>query len=67
VDDYASESGALKRGSLVEHEQFGRGKVVEIEYAGESTRAVVDFQAHGRKHLIVKYARLRAVRPDGFN
>jgi DNA helicase-2/ATP-dependent DNA helicase PcrA len=59
VEEYASDSGALKRGSLVEHEQFGRGRVVDVEFAGESTRAVVDFQAHGRKHLILKYARLR--------
>jgi DNA helicase-2/ATP-dependent DNA helicase PcrA len=67
VEDYASESGNVKRGSIVEHEQFGRGRVVEIEFAGESTRAVVDFKAHGRKHLILKYARLRPVVPDAFD
>jgi DNA helicase-2/ATP-dependent DNA helicase PcrA len=65
VEEYASDSGAVKRGSLVEHEQFGRGRVVEIEFAGESTRAVVDFQACGRKHLILKYARLRLAGSDG--
>ena len=61
VDDYASEAGSLRKGSIVDHEQFGRGKVVDVEYAGESTRAVVDFRGHGRKHLIVKYARLKLV------
>ncbi|HLF14976.1 MAG TPA: UvrD-helicase domain-containing protein [Bacteroidota bacterium] len=58
---YASDAGELKPGILVEHEQFGRGKIVEIEYAGESTRAVVEFRSHGLKHLILKYARLRIV------
>ncbi len=61
IAEYASDAGELKPGILVEHEQFGRGKVVEIEYAGESTRAVVDFREHGPKHLILKYARLKRV------
>ncbi len=61
IADYTSDEGELKPGTIVEHDVFGRGKVVEIEYAGESTRAVVNFQSHGSKHLIVKYARLRIV------
>ena len=65
VADYTSDAGELKPGIIVEHEQFGRGKVVEIEYAGESTRAVVDFRTHGPKHLILKYARLRRVQGPG--
>jgi DNA helicase-2/ATP-dependent DNA helicase PcrA len=58
---YTTDAVELRPGFLVEHEQFGRGKIVEIEYAGESTRALVDFRSHGRKHLIVKYARLKIV------
>jgi len=56
---FTSDQGELKSGSLVEHEQFGRGRVVDIEYAGESSRAVVDFGEFGSKHLILKYARLK--------
>jgi DNA helicase-2/ATP-dependent DNA helicase PcrA len=61
IAEYASDAGEFRAGLAVEHEQFGRGKIVEIEYAGESTRAVVDFHAHGLKHLILKYAKLRIV------
>ena len=59
--DFTSDAEELRPGIQVEHEQFGRGKIVEIEYAGKSTRALVDFRSHGRKHLVVKYARLRIV------
>ncbi len=58
---YTSDVGELKAGTIVEHEQFGRGRVVAVEYAGESSRAVVDFGEFGSKHLILKYARLRIV------
>jgi len=58
---YTSDVGELKKGAMVEHEQFGRGKVIDIEYAGESSRAVVDFGDFGSKHLILKYARLKII------
>lgn len=51
----------LHVGSKVEHEIFGRGKVVGIEGRGESAKAVVDFQKVGRKLLLLKYAPLRIV------
>jgi len=49
----------LKIGSLVEHEFFGRGVVVDISGNGENMRAMVDFENHGRKLLLVKYANLK--------
>ena len=61
LSGYTSDLGELRPGAVVEHEQFGRGKVVEIEYAGESSRAIVDFRDHGAKHLILRYARLKIV------
>jgi DNA helicase-2/ATP-dependent DNA helicase PcrA len=62
MPDYESESQEqldLKRGEIVQHEQFGRGKVIEVNGKGESQKVVVRFDAHGLKTLIAKYAKLR--------
>lgn len=62
--DYENESqvvNELRVGAMVEHELFGFGKVVELNGRGEHSRAVVQFQSAGRKHLLLKYARLRVV------
>jgi DNA helicase-2/ATP-dependent DNA helicase PcrA len=58
-DSDAVPAGALKSGAAVEHEIFGRGKVVHVSGTGESLKAVVDFPTVGRKNLILKYARLK--------
>ena len=62
MPDYESESQEsfeIKRGILVRHEMFGRGRVIEVNGKGESQKAVVQFDEVGTKNLIVKYAKLR--------
>ncbi len=62
--DYDSEALSaddLKAGKFVEHEIFGKGKVVYVVGTGESLKAVVDFPQVGRKNLLLKYARLKIV------
>lgn len=62
--DYEGESqvaGSFRVGVKVEHEVFGRGKIVELSGRGDLTKAVVDFQSSGRRHLLLKYAHLRIV------
>jgi DNA helicase-2/ATP-dependent DNA helicase PcrA len=62
--DYDAEAvpaGALKSGTVVEHESFGRGRVVHVAGTGESLKAVVDFPGIGRKSLLLKYAKLKLV------
>jgi DNA helicase-2/ATP-dependent DNA helicase PcrA len=49
------------KGKLVRHPQFGLGRVAEVTVMGLQTRAVVDFNAAGRKNLILQHARLEAV------
>ncbi len=51
----------LHEGSVVEHQRFGRGVVVKVEGTGENAKATVDFDATGRKQLLLKFARLRVV------
>jgi DNA helicase-2/ATP-dependent DNA helicase PcrA len=61
MPDYETESQEhfeIKRGIIVKHELFGRGRVVEVTGKGEVQKAVVLFDEYGRKNLIVKYAKL---------
>jgi len=59
VDYTSDEEKILDVGSLVEHEYFGRGKVIYVTGKGDTTKAVVDFDSVGRKNLMVKFARLK--------
>ena len=47
---------ALSVGINIEHERFGKGSIVSIEGSGENAKAEVDFQAVGRKKLLLKFA-----------
>jgi DNA helicase-2/ATP-dependent DNA helicase PcrA len=49
----------LQTGMEVEHERFGRGKVIAMEGAGANKKATVFFQAVGQKQLLLKFAKLR--------
>lgn len=60
--DYENGEGELEKlhvGGLVEHELFGRGKVLHLSGKGESLKAVVNFPSAGKKNLLLKYARLK--------
>ncbi|MDB5294135.1 MAG: pcrA 2, partial [Phycisphaerales bacterium] len=52
--------GGFKKGQLVRHAKFGVGRIAELTESGSNTRAVIDFNASGRKTLILEYARLEA-------
>ncbi|HEY9164816.1 MAG TPA: UvrD-helicase domain-containing protein [Candidatus Kryptonia bacterium] len=52
----------LKIGSIVAHEFFGEGKVIEISGKGDTERVVVLFGANQKKQLMVRYANLRVVK-----
>ncbi len=51
----------LHEGTVVEHQRFGRGVVAKVEGTGENAKATVDFDATGRKQLLLKFAKLRVV------
>lgn len=51
----------LQPGMQVEHEKFGKGKVISIEGFGGSQKATVFFPAVGQKQLLLKYARLKII------
>jgi ATP-dependent DNA helicase UvrD/PcrA len=64
VPDYENESQeqrTLHVGALVEHSEFGRGKVIQLAGQGENAKAVVAFESVGPKNLMLKFANLRIV------
>jgi len=55
-------SNEIKSGMNVEHQQFGTGRIVQIEGEGTNKKAVVFFPKFGEKKLLLRFARLRIVR-----
>lgn len=51
----------LKEGNIIEHHRFGRGTVIKVEGRGENAKATVEFDATGRKQLLLKFARFDIV------
>ncbi len=58
-------AAAFPPGSLVRHARFGLGRVVEIGSMGTQTRVKVNFNAAGPKTLVLEYAKLELVNPQG--
>ncbi|MDR1516881.1 MAG: UvrD-helicase domain-containing protein [Dysgonamonadaceae bacterium] len=56
------EAKALRAGDTIEHERFGRGKVLSVEQDDGNRRAFVDFESSGQKQLLLKYAKFKIVR-----
>ncbi len=48
-------------GAQVEHQRFGKGKVLGVEGAGPSRKATVFFPAVGQKQLLLKFAKLKVI------
>ncbi|MFA6402353.1 MAG: UvrD-helicase domain-containing protein [Salinivirgaceae bacterium] len=53
---------SIKSGMNIEHQQFGTGRVIQIEGDGSDKKALIFFNKLGEKKLILKFARLRIVR-----
>lgn len=52
---------AIIPGAIVEHDKFGRGKVLHIDGTGDNKKAVVLFDSHGQKNLLLRFARLKVI------
>lgn len=51
----------LINGQEVEHERFGRGKVIEVTGVGNDAKASINFKTSGVKNLILKFAKLKII------
>ncbi len=49
---------SIQVGSIIEHDRFGIGKVLEMEGVGGETKATIQFTNFGRKVLLLKFAKL---------
>ncbi|MAO85628.1 MAG: hypothetical protein CMF87_01720, partial [Candidatus Marinimicrobia bacterium] len=52
---------SFKRGQIVEHSLFGRGKIFDVEGVGGESKVSVVFNGNVKKKLIAKYANLKIV------
>jgi DNA helicase-2/ATP-dependent DNA helicase PcrA len=62
--DYEHQSDEIKNihsGTLVEHDSFGKGKILHVVGKGETCKVVVHFDAVGSKTLMLKYANLKII------
>jgi DNA helicase-2/ATP-dependent DNA helicase PcrA len=57
----ADDPGLLRIGMFVEHQRFGRGKIVDIEGVMPEKKAKVFFANAGEKQLLLKFAKLKIV------
>ena len=53
--------GELKPGMMVEHSRFGKGEILQLEYAMPDTRAKIRFEKEGEKQLLLKFAKLKII------
>jgi DNA helicase-2/ATP-dependent DNA helicase PcrA len=61
ADFDAATADHIQPGVEVEHNRFGKGKVISIEGSGANKKAAVFFQKVGQKQLLLKYARLKVL------
>ncbi|MGC6490834.1 MAG: ATP-dependent helicase [Flavobacteriales bacterium] len=56
-----ADNNALQSGMKVNHDRFGLGKILQIEGVGSNRKATVFFEAHGKKVLLLKFAKLHII------
>jgi DNA helicase-2/ATP-dependent DNA helicase PcrA len=61
-DDFvADDPSKIAVGTRVEHQRFGIGNVISLEGRAPELKAVILFDGHGQKQLLLKFAKLRIV------
>lgn len=59
LNEIFREDVGVKKGSVVFHNNFGKGRVIDVTGRGESKKASIHFDKVGVKNIILKYANLR--------
>ncbi|RXQ96639.1 ATP-dependent DNA helicase [Ancylomarina salipaludis] len=57
----ASDANTIQAGMQIEHQRFGKGKVLHLEGEAPNIKATVFFQNVGQKQLLLKFAKLKIV------
>ncbi len=58
LNDIFREDVGVKKGSIVFHNNFGNGRVIDVTGRGEAKKASIHFDKVGVKNIILKYANL---------
>jgi DNA helicase II / ATP-dependent DNA helicase PcrA len=58
---YSGDISSYTGGDRVSHERFGNGIIIEITGEAPNTTALVEFDDHGRKKLLLRFAKLSKV------
>lgn len=65
TSSFSNQASAIKDslniGSVIEHQRFGIGQVINIEGTGENMKATVEFRNAGTKQLLLKFAKYTIV------
>lgn len=61
ADFEATDPSLIAAGMRVEHQRFGNGTVVTLEGRSPDIKATIDFEGHGSKQLLLKFAKLRVI------
>jgi DNA helicase-2/ATP-dependent DNA helicase PcrA len=61
-DFEANDSDEIQNGMEIEHQRFGKGKIINIEGTGSNKKATVFFQQVGQKQLLLKFAKLKIIK-----
>jgi DNA helicase-2/ATP-dependent DNA helicase PcrA len=51
----------LAEGTVVQHDRFGKGKVVKVEGVAPNQKATVFFPEAGLRQLLLKFAKLQVL------
>ena len=54
-----SSNGSVMVGTNVDHDRFGRGKVLKLEGTGGDKKATIFFPKHGSKTVLLSFAKLK--------
>lgn len=55
----SNDNSPIQIGNQVEHLRFGKGKVIDLEGLGPSKKALIEFTKHGKKQILLKFAKLK--------
>jgi len=55
-------TNGIEAGVMVEHQRFGKGKVLNIEGDFPNIKATIEFNSSGKKQLLLKFAKLKILK-----
>jgi len=61
LEQKKQQTGGFKKGDLVHHQDFGRGRVLDVQPSGDDFKITVQFPDIGIKKLLQRYAKLKLV------